>query len=84
MTENFKVETFEGIRYKIFLTEKVTPENSGVSKIHIERVPNSSVFEKMTTEELKKYVGDAIRASLHRWAISDLMGLDTDLKGLGK
>lgn len=84
MTEKFKVETFEGIRYKIFLVDKVTADDSGVKKIHIERVPNSGVFEKMTTEELKKYVGDAVRASLYRWAISDLMGVATDVKGLGK
>jgi len=59
--DNFKIETFEGIRYKIFLVDKVNDEGNGISKIHIERNFNSGLFEKMTIDEIKKYVGDVGR-----------------------
>jgi len=47
--------TFDGIRYKIF------DGNGGAGIFHIERVPNSDHFEKMTVDELTKYVAAVVR-----------------------
>ena len=61
MDEAWKIEEFGGIRYKIFLDPTT---ESGVSKIHIERVVGSDVFEKMTSEEVRDYVGAMFREKL--------------------
>ena len=63
----FKIETFEGIRYKVFLSDNL----NGVSKVHIERERNSDVFENMTNDEIMTYVGAIVREVLNHRILGD-------------
>jgi len=70
--EDFKIETFDGIRYKILFTSVNNNEaldDGGVRRVHVERIPNSDVFEKMTVEEIAQYVKSVIK---HMYANSPL------------
>ena len=60
MTTTTRVETIEGIRYKIHSGER------SAQKIEIERAPGT--FERMTTAELKQYCAGVVR-----WVLSNRM-----------
>jgi hypothetical protein len=54
-----RIVTFDNIRYKIF-----DDNNGGIRAVHIERVPNSDHFEKMTVAEIEKYVAAVVRTTV--------------------
>jgi hypothetical protein len=58
---NTEIVTYNGIRYKLFLHEKKTEDDSGISTVHIERSSGSNVFEKMTNDEIAEYVLRVVR-----------------------
>jgi hypothetical protein len=61
LTNCFEIATYNGVRYKLFLYEKETEDDIGISTVHIERSFGSSIFEKMTYDEIAEYVKSVVR-----------------------